>query len=96
MEPKQTLSPSFASKKQQLILTLTNEQTIKSITKSPRVSFQANSFSKKYKKDDIYELRQAMQALTHEEAESLPFGTQNELLKLAEIINDKLERSSQT
>ncbi len=34
-----------------------------------------------------------MQALTHDEAESLPFGIQNELIKLAEIINEKLERS---
>jgi hypothetical protein len=37
-----------------------------------------------------------MQALSNEEAECLPFAIQNELLKLAEIINEKLELSSHT
>eukprot|EP00347_Sterkiella_histriomuscorum_P011282 403373048 len=63
--------------------------------KSPRVSFSISQFSKQYKKEEVMNLRQALSSLNVDEAEALPFGLQNELLRLAEVINEKLGRSNQ-
>jgi hypothetical protein len=39
-------------------------------------------------------LRQALTILNEDEAEALPFGLTNELLKLADVINEKLGKSN--
>ncbi|CDW81816.1 UNKNOWN [Stylonychia lemnae] len=62
--------------------------------KSPRVSFSINQFSKSFRKEEIMSLRQALVHLNEDEAEGLPFGLTNELLKLADAINEKLGKSS--
>jgi hypothetical protein len=58
------------------------------------VSLSVNQFTKFYKKDDISSLRLQLEALTQDEAEALPFSLQNELLKLADVIQEKLAKST--
>ena len=53
-----------------------------------------DKFTKTYKKDELALLRMALQDLTAEEAESLPFGLQSELMKLGEVCNDKFNKRS--
>ena len=45
-----------------------------------------------YKKEDLQQLRQALEGISKKEAEALPFGIQHELIKLAETINERLTR----
>ena len=64
---------------------------VKEITEGNDTS---SEWAQMLKRDDINGLRQALSQLSVEEAEQLPFGIQNELLRLADSISEKLQRSS--
>ena len=64
------------------------------LNKTPRNNDTSSQTYNRLKKDEINSLRQAINNLSLEEAESLPFGLQNELLKLADTISERLQKTT--